>query len=55
MSIKKKFGIFLLFNLILWSIVPLLRLSLPMDTQEGSYGGYAANGGYLLQFIKRRI
>ena len=39
MSIKKKFGIFLLFNLILWSIVPLLRLSLPMDTQEAIVWG----------------
>lgn len=39
MSIKKKWGIFLLFNLILWSIVPLLRLSLPMDTQEAIVWG----------------
>ncbi len=39
MELKKKWGIFLLLNLMLWSIIPLLRLSLPMDTQEAIVWG----------------
>lgn len=45
MSLKKKFGLFLLCNLVLWSVVPLLRLSLPMDTQEAIvWGKYSLLG-----------
>ncbi len=40
MSIKNKFGLFLLINLIVWSLLPLLRLSLPMDTQEAIVWGH---------------
>jgi len=39
MSIKKRFGLFLLINLIVWSLIPLLRKSLPMDTQEAIVWG----------------
>lgn len=39
MSIKKRFGLFLFVNLIIWSLVPLLRESLPMDTQEAVVWG----------------
>ncbi len=35
----QKFAVFLLLNAVLWSIVPLLRLSLPMDTQEAMVWG----------------
>ena len=35
----KNFFVFLLINLILWSIVPLVRNSLPMDTQEAIIWG----------------
>lgn len=38
-TLKKRFNIFLLVNLIVWSLVPLLRLSLPMDTQEAMIWG----------------
>lgn len=45
MDIKKKWGLFLFFNLMLWSVVPLLRLSLPMDTQEAIvWGKYSLLG-----------
>lgn len=45
MDIKKKWGLFLLFNLALWSVIPLLRLSLPMDTQEAIvWGKYSLLG-----------
>ncbi len=45
MTLKKKFGLFLLCNLVLWSVVPLLRLSLPMDTQEAIvWGKYSLLG-----------
>ena len=45
MNIKKKWALFLLFNLALWSVVPLLRLSLPMDTQEAVvWGKYSLLG-----------
>lgn len=36
---EKNFFIFLLVNLFVWSMVPLLRLSLPMDTQEALIWG----------------
>lgn len=39
MSIKKRFGLFLFVNLLLWSLMPLLRESLPMDTQEAVVWG----------------
>lgn len=38
-STKRNFFIFLLINLIVWSLVPLLRLSLPLDTQEALIWG----------------
>lgn len=38
-ELKKKFWWFLLAGGILWSLVPLLRLSLPMDTQEAIVWG----------------
>ena len=38
-NLKKSFFYFLLFNLIVWSVVPLLRQSLPMDTQEALIWG----------------
>lgn len=45
MDIKKKWILFLLFNMTLWSVVPLLRLSLPMDTQEAIiWGKYSLLG-----------
>ena len=45
MTLKKRFGLFLLCNLVLWSVVPLLRLSLPMDTQEAIvWGKYSLLG-----------
>lgn len=36
---KKIFWIFVCFNFVLWSLVPLWRLSLPMDTQEAIVWG----------------
>ena len=36
---KKVFVWFLLINGIVWSLVPLLRMSLPMDTQEAIVWG----------------
>ena len=45
MEIKRKWTLFLLLNLLLWSAVPLLRLSLPMDTQEAIvWGKYSLLG-----------
>lgn len=38
-NMKNSFFTFLVFNLIVWSLVPLLRLSLPMDTQEALVWG----------------
>lgn len=38
-NIKQKFILFLLGNLLLWSLVPLLRQSLSMDTQEALVWG----------------
>ncbi len=38
-NIKQRFIYFLMANLLLWSIVPLLRESLPMDTQEALMWG----------------
>ena len=39
LSIKQKFWLFLVCNLVLWSLVPLWRESLPMDTQEAMVWG----------------
>ena len=39
MNWQKKLVIFLFFNLLVWSVVPLLRQSLPMDTQEAIVWG----------------
>ncbi len=38
-DIKQKFWLFLLCNLVLWTLVPLWRESLPMDTQEAMVWG----------------
>ena len=38
-NLKKVFGYFLLCNFVLWSLVPLWRMSLPMDTQEAIVWG----------------
>lgn len=38
-NLKKNFFCFLLFNIIVWSLVPLLRNSLPLDTQEALIWG----------------
>lgn len=44
-TLKRTFWLFLLFNAVIWSIVPLLRLSLPMDTQEAIvWGKYSLLG-----------
>ena len=39
MNLKHKFALFLLCNLLLWSLIPLLRHSLSMDTQEAIVWG----------------
>lgn len=39
MDIRKVFNCFLIFNFVLWCVVPLWRLSLPMDTQEALVWG----------------
>lgn len=38
-NLKKIFGYFLFGNFVLWSLMPLWRLSLPMDTQEAIVWG----------------
>ena len=38
-NLKQKFWLFLLCNLVLWTVVPLWRESLPMDTQEAMVWG----------------
>lgn len=38
-NVQKKFRLFLLFNLVIWSLVPLLRKSIPMDAQEAIIWG----------------
>lgn len=39
MGLKRKFTAFLLINLLVWSVVPLLRMSLSMDTYEAIVWG----------------